>query len=98
MDDHSAPAFKNTGMDTKKTLPPHQELTKILSRQTLIGDWHFESNCNFQKTAPINRLVGESHAMMNLRARITRYAETEETVLISKTPEEVFDTRSDIER
>jgi len=70
-------------MDAKRTLPPHTELTKILNRQTLIGDWHFESNCNFQTTAPINRLVGESHAMINLRARITRYAETEATVLIS---------------
>ena len=49
----------------------------------MIADWHFESNCNFHKVAPINRLVGESRAMTDLRARIIKYAEVEETVLIS---------------
>ena len=53
------------------------------SSDTVIGDWYFESDCNSRKKAPINRLVGESRAMMSLRAQITRYAETEETVLIS---------------
>jgi transcriptional regulator with PAS, ATPase and Fis domain len=46
-------------------------------------NWHFESACNFRKVAPISRIVGESRAMMELRARITRYARTEATVLIS---------------
>ncbi len=83
MDDHSAPAFKNTGMDKKGTAQSNPEPIQPLSRNTVIGDWYFESNCNHRKKAPINRLVGESRAMMSLRAQITRYAETEETVLIS---------------
>ena len=83
MDDHSAPASRNAGGKAKSTLPPHSQSIRPLSRKTLIGDWYFESNSNFRKTAPINRLVGESRLMMGLRTRITRYAETEETVLIS---------------
>jgi transcriptional regulator with PAS, ATPase and Fis domain len=46
-------------------------------------DWHFESACNFRKVAPINRIVGESQTMMELRAQISRYARTEATVLVS---------------
>jgi transcriptional regulator with PAS, ATPase and Fis domain len=83
LDDHSAPAFRNAGVKAKSPLSSHFESIRPLSRKTLIGDWYFESNFNFRKTAPINRLVGESRVMMGLRARITRYAETEETVLIS---------------
>lgn len=48
----------------------------------MIGDWHFESNRNRRELQPINRLVGESRVMMGLRARVTQYAKTEETVLI----------------
>jgi transcriptional regulator with PAS, ATPase and Fis domain len=83
LDDHSAPAFRNAGVEAKNTLPSHFESDRPLSRQTLIGDWYFESNCNFRKAAPINHLVGESRVMMDLRTRTARYAETEETVLIS---------------
>jgi transcriptional regulator with PAS, ATPase and Fis domain len=82
LDDQLVPAFINAEVEAKKTLPSRFESIQPLGRRTLIGDWHFESNCNFQSTAPINRLVGESRAMMSLRARVIRYAETEETVLI----------------
>jgi transcriptional regulator with PAS, ATPase and Fis domain len=82
LDDQSVPVFKNAGGEAKKALPSRLESIQPLGRRTLIGDWHFEPNCNFQSTAPINRLVGESRAMMSLRARVIRYAETEETVLI----------------
>jgi transcriptional regulator with PAS, ATPase and Fis domain len=83
LDDQVAPAHRNAEAEARNALPSHYESIRPLSRQTLIGDWYFESNCNIRKTAPINRLVGESRVMMGLRARITRYAETEETVLIS---------------
>ena len=83
MDDHSAPAFRNAGEKAKSTSPQHSRSIQSLRHQTLIGDWYFESNCNLRKTAPINRLVGESRAMVDLRERTMRYAETEETVLIS---------------
>jgi transcriptional regulator with PAS, ATPase and Fis domain len=83
LDDQVAPAHRNAEAEARNALPSHYESIRPLSRQTLIGDWYFESNCNLRKTAPINRLVGKSRTMMGLRARITRYAETEETVLIS---------------
>jgi transcriptional regulator with PAS, ATPase and Fis domain len=76
------PAFRNTEVETTKTPPRRFKSIQPLDRPTLIGDWHFESNRNIQSAAPINRLVGESRIMMSLRARVIRYAETEETVLI----------------
>jgi len=83
LDDHSAPTLKNTGVNTKRALPSAPEPIRPLGRRTVIGDWYFESDCNSRKKAPIDRLVGESRAMMSLRTQITRYEETEETVLIS---------------
>jgi transcriptional regulator with PAS, ATPase and Fis domain len=82
LDDQAASVLKYAGVEAKSSLPSHYESIQPLSRQTLVGDWYFESNHNSRKTSPINRLVGESRAMMSLRARTTRYAETEETVLI----------------
>ncbi len=83
MDDQAAPALRNAGVEVTSALPSRFESIRPFNREMLLRDWYFESNCDFQKTAPINRLVGESRTMTNLRARITRYAETEETVLIS---------------
>ncbi|MBW2691261.1 MAG: sigma 54-interacting transcriptional regulator [Deltaproteobacteria bacterium] len=82
MDDQFAPAFRNAELESIKTPSPRFKSNQPLDRSTLIGDWNFESNRNFQSAAPINRLVGESRTMMSLRARVIRYAETEETVLI----------------
>jgi transcriptional regulator with PAS, ATPase and Fis domain len=83
LDDRAATVLKCAGAETKNALPSRYESIRPLSHQTLIGDWYFESNRNSRKTAPTIRLLGESRVMMGLRARVTRYAETEETVLIS---------------
>ena len=83
MDDQSDPASRNQGMEAKRSRASRFESIRPYSRQTLIGDWHFESDCDRRRSAPINRLIGESRVMMSLRAQIMRYAETEETVLIS---------------
>lgn len=48
-----------------------------------VRTWHFESADHSRTIPPINRIVGESRAMIELRARILRYAKTEATVLIS---------------
>ena len=83
MDDQAGPALSNAGVEVISASSPRFEPPRPFNHEMLLRDWHFESNCNFRKTAAINRLVGESQIMMDLRARITRYAETEETVLIA---------------
>ncbi len=83
MDDQAASVLRNAAVEVKSSLRSRFETIRPFNRETLLRDWYFESNCNFRKTTPINRLVGESRIMTDLRARITRYAETEETVLIS---------------
>jgi len=82
LDDQSAPIRRNTGVEVKNALISRNETNRSPNRELPRCDWHFESNCDFKKVAPINRLVGESRAMTELRARISRYATTEATVLI----------------
>jgi transcriptional regulator with PAS, ATPase and Fis domain len=69
-------------MEARSESSSQAESIKHLNLESPRRDWYFESNCNIGKTALVNRLVGKSRVMMDLRARITRYAETEETVLI----------------
>jgi transcriptional regulator with PAS, ATPase and Fis domain len=83
LDDQAAPTRSSISKDNKDTPSTHVEPIRPLARETAVRDWHFESSCNFRKTAPINRIVGESREMMDLRARISRYAKTEATVLVS---------------
>jgi len=44
--------------------------------------WRFAASTRTSRVAAFNRLVGESKAMVELRARISRFAKTEATVLI----------------
>ena len=83
MDDQTAQPLNNVGRKETSRLTTHFETLRPTNHQATRRDWLFNSNRSIQKTEPINRIVGESQAMIDLRARITRYAETEETVLIS---------------
>ncbi len=83
MNDRAPPVLSSPGVKARSALSSHVKPVRPLTREIPLGDWYFESACNFRKGAPINRIVGESRIMKTLRARITRYAETEETVLIS---------------
>lgn len=83
MDDQTTSVLNSPGKEARSALSPHVESIRPLTREVPLRDWFFESTCNFRKAAPINRIVGESQAMMELRARISRYARTEATVLVS---------------
>jgi transcriptional regulator with PAS, ATPase and Fis domain len=83
LDDQATPLLSSPEIEAKSALSSHVESIRPLTRKMPLQDWHFESACNFRKVAPINRIVGESRAMMELRARVLRYAGTEATVLIS---------------
>jgi len=83
LDDHVTRAPITGKANAKAVTPSSFGSDQDLNCQAYIGDWHFESTCKLEVKTLINRLVGNSRSMMGLRARIIRYAETEETVLIS---------------
>jgi transcriptional regulator with PAS, ATPase and Fis domain len=83
LDDQTAQPLNNVGEKESNPLTARFETLRPINCQATRREWVFDSNRSFRKTAPINRIVGESQMMIDLRARITRYAETEETVLIS---------------
>jgi transcriptional regulator with PAS, ATPase and Fis domain len=83
MDDHSSPALRGASNGQQRTpLSAEKSLRPFITSDSL-RDWHFETNSSSRKIASIDRLVGESRTMTDLRGRITRYARTEATVLIS---------------
>jgi two-component system response regulator AtoC len=83
LDDQSAPVLSGTLVESKSALSSRAEAIGPPNHEASLRDWYFEPNFNSRKVAPINRLVGESRTMMELRVRISRYARTEATVLIS---------------
>jgi transcriptional regulator with PAS, ATPase and Fis domain len=83
LDDQTAQPLNNVGEKETNTLTDRFETLQPINCQSTSTDWLFNSNRSFRKTAPIYRIVGGSQMMVDLRTRITRYAETEETVLIS---------------
>jgi transcriptional regulator with PAS, ATPase and Fis domain len=83
LDDQRARRFNNVGKKEADTLTARFATLRPITCQAAPRDWFFDSNRSLQKTAPINHIVGESQMMIDLRERTTRYAETDETVLIS---------------
>jgi transcriptional regulator with PAS, ATPase and Fis domain len=83
LDDRTTLFPNRTEPEVKTTDSSSPEGAVRIKREQSPRDWFFESNCKSQKIAPLNRLVGESTAIAELRARISRYAKTEATVLIS---------------
>ncbi len=83
LDDHVASVRNSQGEAVKNTRSPRVEPLKPITHEMPLRDWYFESACNSRMATPINRIVGESRTMMELRARITRYARTEATVLVT---------------
>ncbi len=77
------PALRIGRVEENSTPPPASEHILTHDRQAADRDWYFEPNRRLRGLAPINRLVGESPAMMDLRRRVALYAATDETVLIS---------------
>ena len=69
-------------MNSIRLVAPATQPAERESRGASSRDWVFESVCNSHNSKPIERLVGASSTMVELRSRITRYAKTEAPVLI----------------